>query len=410
MMRVILLLALVAGAFSACDNHCSGHGTCNTDDVCTCYDNWGIGQAHDSGDCSERVCPYELAWVDTPNKQGKFHKYVECSGRGLCDRGTGECQCFDGYEGKGCARTTCPNDCSGHGTCEYIEDMSFGATWTDYTSFGFNTDSKTFEFSSWDAGKTRGCVCDATFGDIDCSKRMCPYGNDILDVRDDLNDDQYEHVQQLAFVSNYNTGGTGTTGDLTGETFALTFTSKLNETFTTIPIVFDGSANHADMRNDIQLALLSLPNRVIDGVSVDVSLTDTTTLGSGGGTPAAGTELDNMFDNSGSEKNVVLVKITFTGSAVQGRQNYLTVEDYECHDGCTPKLSGLSLNYKYDHFISNTTNIYESVDSSNEGYMNVADFNSFECGRRGKCDYNTGLCQCFAGYFGDNCNTLTTLV
>jgi len=409
MMRVILLLALVAGAFSACDNHCSGHGTCNTDDVCTCYDNWGIGQAHDSGDCSERVCPYELAWVDTPNKQGKFHKYVECSGRGLCDRGTGECQCFDGYEGKGCARTTCPNDCSGHGTCEYIEDMSFGATWTDYTSFGFNTDSKTFEFSSWDAGKTRGCVCDATFGDIDCSKRMCPYGNDILDVRDDLNDDQYEHVQQLAFVSNYNTGGTGTTGDLTGETFALTFTSKLNETFTTIPIVFDGSAN-ADMRNDIQLALLSLPNRVIDGVSVEVSLTDTTTLGSGGGTPAAGTELDNMFDNSGSAKNVVLVKITFTGSAVQGRQNYLTVEDYECHDGCTPKLSGLSLNYKYDHFISNTTNIYESVVSSNEGYMNVADFNSFECGRRGKCDYNTGLCQCFAGYFGDNCNTLTTLV
>jgi len=409
MMRVILLLALVAGAFSACDNHCSGHGTCNTDDVCTCYDNWGIGQAHDSGDCSERVCPYELAWVDTPNKQGKFHKYVECSGRGLCDRGTGECQCFDGYEGKGCARTTCPNDCSGHGTCEYIEDMSFGATWTDYTSFGFNTDSKTFEFSSWDAGKTRGCVCDATFGDIDCSKRMCPYGNDILDVRDDLNDDQYEHVQQLAFVSNYNTGGTGTTGDLTGETFALTFTSKLNETFTTIPIVFDGSAN-ADMRNDIQLALLSLPNRVIDGVSVEVSLTDTTTLGSGGGTPAAGTELDNMFDNSGSAENVVLVKITFTGSAVQGRQNYLTVEDYECHDGCTPKLSGLSLNYKYDHFISNTTNIYESVVSSNEGYMNVADFNSFECGRRGKCDYNTGLCQCFAGYFGDNCNTLTTLV
>jgi hypothetical protein len=136
--------------------------------------------------------------VDTPDKQGKFHKYVECSGRGLCDRGTGECQCFDGYEGKGCARTTCPNDCSGHGTCEYIEDMSFGATWTDYTSFGFNTDSKTFEFSSWDAGKTRGCVCDATFGDIDCSKRMCPYGNDILDVRDDLDDAQYEHVQQLA--------------------------------------------------------------------------------------------------------------------------------------------------------------------------------------------------------------------
>jgi len=288
--------------------------------------------------------------------------------------------------------------------------MSFGATWTDYTSFGFNTDAKTFEFSSWDAGKTRGCVCDATFGDIDCSKRMCPYGNDILDVRDDLDDAQYEHVQQLAFVSNYNNGGTGKTEDLTGETFALTFTSKLNETFTTIPIVFDGSSSSTDMRNDIQLALLSLPNRVIDGVNVAVSRTDTATLNPED--PDAGTtEFENMYvpANAG-ETNVVLVKITFTGSAVQGRQNYLTVEDYECHDGCTPKLSGLGLNYKYDHFLSNTTDIYESVVTTDEGYMNVADFNSFECGRRGKCDYNTGLCQCFAGYFGDNCNTLTTLV
>jgi hypothetical protein len=113
--------------------------------------------------------------------------------------------------------------------------MSFGATWTDYSTVGFNTDPKTFEFSSWDAGKTRGCVCDATYGDVDCSKRMCPFGNDILDVSDDLDD--YQHnVQQLAFVSNYY-NGTGDLTDLDKETFALTFTSKLNETFTTIPIV-----------------------------------------------------------------------------------------------------------------------------------------------------------------------------
>jgi dTDP-4-dehydrorhamnose 3,5-epimerase-like enzyme len=75
--------------------------------------------------------------------------------------------------------------------------MSFGATWTDYSTQGFDTDPKVFEFSSWDAGKTRGCVCDATFGDVDCSKRMCPYGNDVLDVRDDLYETQYDNVQQI---------------------------------------------------------------------------------------------------------------------------------------------------------------------------------------------------------------------
>lgn len=403
-MRIVLLLAVMAAyVHAACDNHCSGHGTCGTDDVCTCYDNWGIGQAHDSGDCSERVCPYELAWVDTPDKQGKFHKYVECAGRGLCDRATGECQCFDGYEGKGCARTTCPNDCSGHGTCEYIEDMSYGATWTDYSNIGFNTDPKTFEFSSWDAGKTRGCVCDATFGDVDCSKRLCPYGNDVLDVRDDLTTTLHQHVQQLTFVSNYNKDATQDISDLDSETFALTFTSKLNETFTTIPIVFSGSADSDDMKNDIQLALLSLPNKVIDGVTVSIDRTKSTE-----------DFLDGNYAPSGSEKNILIVKITFTGSAVQGRQNWLTVEDYECSSGCTPKLTGLSLNYKYDHFLSNITavssvpNQLRNADADGQGQF--GDYNSYECGRRGKCDYETGLCQCFAGYFGDNCNTLTTLV
>jgi len=185
MYSVALLVSFVASAYSACDNHCSGHGTCNTDDVCDCYDNWGVGLSHDSGDCSERVCPYELAWVDTPDIDGNFHKYMECSGRGICQRDAGECACFDGYEGKGCQRSTCPNDCSGHGTCEYIEDLEYGNVWSDYSTTGLYESSKTFDYYNWDREKERTCVCDPHYGAADCSKRMCPYGNDILDARDD---------------------------------------------------------------------------------------------------------------------------------------------------------------------------------------------------------------------------------
>jgi len=374
--RLFVLAGCVALVSGACDNNCSGHGTCMTDDVCQCYDNWGVGLSHDSGDCSDRICPFELAWVDTPDKTGSFHKYAECSNRGICNRESGECQCFDGYDGKACQRTTCPNDCSGHGTCEYIEDMHFAATWNDFTPRGFNEDPKTFSYTNWDHRKIRGCVCDATYGDVDCSKRMCPYGNDVLDVRDNLLVSTKYQVQELHFLATGNTEDT----DLNGRTFAITFKSRLNETFTTIPIVFDKD-DLSDFRHDIQLALLNLPNRVIDGVSVAAMWDDTS--------------------------NYVKVNVTFTGPSVQGPQHLLVVEDYECGAGCTPRLDGLNVETRYL-----TADPWWGTDlqrSSNVTEVRLADYNSYECGRRGKCDYSTGLCQCFTGYTGDNCNTLTTL-
>jgi hypothetical protein len=33
------------------------------------------------------------------------HFYAECSGKGLCNRQTGSCACFDGYEGGACQRS-----------------------------------------------------------------------------------------------------------------------------------------------------------------------------------------------------------------------------------------------------------------------------------------------------------------
>jgi len=354
-----------------------------TDDVCKCYDNWGVGLSHDSGDCSERICPFEISWVDTPNKAGQFHKYAECANRGICNRDTGECACFDGYEGKGCQRTTCPNDCSGHGTCEYIEDMHFASTWNDFTPKYFRDDPKTFNYKNWDKHKTRGCVCDALYGDVDCSKRLCPHGTDVLDVRDNLLVSTKYQVQTIHFLSpgldennlfgfsrrgnDYPTGN-GYKGYNTGNSFALTFRSKLNETFTTIPIVYT-PWNHS-FAHDIQAALLNLPNKVIDGITVSSA------------------DLADTID----------VNITFTGPGVQGPQNLITVQYYECSDGCTPKITGLELETRYTR---DTNNITEVV---------LADYNSYECGRRGKCDYSTGICACFSGYTGDNCNTQTTLV
>jgi len=63
--------------------------------------------------------------VETTQDEGHF--YMECSNQGLCDRGTGECECFDGYSGIDCGSTTCPNDCSGNGRCMTIAEMARAA-------------------------------------------------------------------------------------------------------------------------------------------------------------------------------------------------------------------------------------------------------------------------------------------
>ena len=95
MFRYLVALLLASVAFGACPNQCSGHGECKNNDICTCYQNW------QGPDCSLRTCAYGNSWaLDAENP----HSYEECSGAGLCDRTSGECQCFTGFSGYACQR------------------------------------------------------------------------------------------------------------------------------------------------------------------------------------------------------------------------------------------------------------------------------------------------------------------
>lgn len=57
-----LLLASLAFEYAnaECANACNGHGKCTSYDMCICNRNW------QANDCSERVCMFGLAHVDTP--------------------------------------------------------------------------------------------------------------------------------------------------------------------------------------------------------------------------------------------------------------------------------------------------------------------------------------------------------
>jgi len=134
-------------------------------------------------DCSGRLCLFGKAWGDAPFADGYAHDYVECSGQGECDRKTGECKCNDGFTGDGCRYSACPNDCNGHGTCEFITELAAGTA----TAAAGRTHIQYSEFvdqdrtlDGWDSKKARGCKCDPYYSGADCSVRMCPKGNDPL--------------------------------------------------------------------------------------------------------------------------------------------------------------------------------------------------------------------------------------
>merc|ERR1712094_17918 len=87
-----------------------GHGSCGNNDKCACYTRpKNSDPAWTEHDSSVRTCPKSAAWVDYATADNGAHAKVECSMKGACDRKTGECKCFDGYDGKACERTVCPS-------------------------------------------------------------------------------------------------------------------------------------------------------------------------------------------------------------------------------------------------------------------------------------------------------------
>merc|ERR1712118_140031 len=158
-------------------------------DTCTCY--LEVDSKHHmwtGADCSRYTCPRGTSW-NKPKTGSNFehNANVECSDMGKCDRTTGECVCFDGFEGASCQRTKCPNGCSGHGTCRSNQD--FALDYSEAIAIEQNVASSTAFYdyflaqynSAWDAGMNYGCLCDPGYRGPDCSLIECPTYMDPMD-------------------------------------------------------------------------------------------------------------------------------------------------------------------------------------------------------------------------------------
>ncbi len=183
------------------------------------------------------------------------HYYMECSNKGKCDRSTGECQCFDGYDGVACQRASCPgypNSCSGHGVCKTIKQLA-------------ESDNANV-YQLWDKDTTMGCECDKGYFGPDCSQRECKYGVDPLYL------DDAATVKYSIFDFATLTTGTASAASVAfhdGQKdsrpgyWAIRFFDIHGEDWVTQPIFAGASCA------EVVEALESLPNNVIPSGSID---------------------------------------------------------------------------------------------------------------------------------------------
>lgn len=177
------------------------------------------------------------------------HYYMECSNKGVCNRKTGQCECFAGYTGTACVRADCPNDCSGHGTCESIRELAEMAVYNTNKKHVDSSSEPTYGYSLWDQDKTMGCKCDPGYWGADCSLRKCKYGVDPL-FYDDRPEPTYQKT--VIRIGALHAGATKPTG-----TFKISFYDVFGEEYVTRPIAADAAATA------VQNALQALPNGVI---------------------------------------------------------------------------------------------------------------------------------------------------
>lgn len=188
------------------------------------------------------------------------HYYMECSNKGSCDRTTGECQCFEGYDGIACQRASCPgfpNSCSGHGVCKTIRQLADA----DHGNV----------YKLWDKDVTMGCECDSGYFGPDCSQRTCKYGVDPLYL-DDAATVKYS-IFDFATLSTANAPNlnslfaNGESDKKTGY-WAIRYYDNAGEDWVTNRIAAGATCD------DVVGALEGLPNDVIPSGSIECTKVD----------------------------------------------------------------------------------------------------------------------------------------
>ena len=322
-----------------CPNKCSGHGACMQDNVCMCQSGWN---AKLLPDCSLRECPRNAAWAGKPWDDDSAHQSVECSNMGRCNRGTGTCECFDGFTGAACDRMSCDLDCSGNGQC-----MTEGDQYVHHNK----ARDKSLVYTNWDAKHVQGCVCDPGYTGGRCEYKMCPKGNDPIIPTHDF--------------PTYILTTSSSAGTLDG-LFKLTFNDK--------SFLFPATVANWDSAA-CKRSFESLPNiKTVECTAGAVTY-------AGGG--AAYTIKITAFPSRPYENNIY----THRGQPL--------LDSFHCD------ASRVSNSLSNPVTCTMTEVQFGTNWDMGEVYVPLYE----QCSNRGICDMHTGSCTCFPNFLGSSCST-----
>ncbi|XP_048837963.1 teneurin-4 isoform X3 [Brienomyrus brachyistius] len=166
---------------ASCPVLCSGNGQ-YLKGRCVCHSGWKSAECDvPTSQCIDLSCSHHGTCIAgtcicNPGYKGENCEQVDCldptcSGRGVCVRG--QCHCLAGWGGPGCesARTSCLDQCSGHGT--FLPDTGTCSCHPHWTGQDCSTEICAADCGGHGVCVSGACRCDDGWAGASCDQRAC---------------------------------------------------------------------------------------------------------------------------------------------------------------------------------------------------------------------------------------------
>ena len=289
----------------------------------------------------------------------------------------------------------CPGRCSGHGQCRTLREIAANAmTKTRVKSEnGIQIHEgvvEKFDYDLWDADMNQACVCDPGFAGNDCSERLCPRGDDPLTNSREFCGERPCHnsVQQFDLTSNGENKLRFEFADWKGRSQAISVSVNTANDDPGLVAEADAATKLAGSLSTAGKVMYAIRSAFPEDYLAQVEVR-------AAGTVAGASTFTADTASPGATNRYF---ITFTGAP--GRQDLIKLVGESAVANSVAYVEAVETASGYATATAGATNTFPLHGNNEE----------LPCSGRGACNKLSGLCECFAGYYGAACDYQNVLV